>query len=258
MINRSIKCSEWGCNQILNYEQLEEHLKNDCQYVEEDCKFKKLGCEWRGIRREQNNHYHENINLDTLLQRIESNDVQIEQLKQDNQDLLDEVKQAEEEMVIIRKSFDIFLKSNITASFRLIDIWKEFNVTSISPYPEIVKYIGCITHGIQLKLYFRIIIKKTPQLKSNIRLEFQVSGQAFKEQKHREIHIRLDYVSTEENDTFFETRCYPIMFKCKFETTFVSSWHGFTTFKQQISGLSDADKIVMTQPTGNIKFFAIT
>lgn len=261
--NRSVECPENGCNEILNYEKLEEHLTSECQYVEQECKYKKLGCNWSGPRNLQDNHEHINIDFDELLQRIENDDKKIEELMEENEDFQDMAQEKDREMDDIRKSFDIFLKSNITKSFRFFDIWKDFNLNCLSPAPQVVKHIGDITEGICLKLYFRIFFPKHEQRRSRnmIIMQCQVTGNAINEHQGREIFIRLDYVALQDDDALVQMRDIPIMFKYKFEKTFQSQWHGFTYFiqeshQEESMSISEADKIVMTRPTGNIKIFA--
>merc|ERR1712130_431750 len=53
---RLVTCRHDGCSKEVLFSKLNDHEMNECQYKPINCKFSILGCEWKGLRHDQQEH----------------------------------------------------------------------------------------------------------------------------------------------------------------------------------------------------------
>ena len=56
MALRTVQCRHDGCSKKLNFGNLQQHETEECEYLPIDCKYKILGCSWKGLRQNQEEH----------------------------------------------------------------------------------------------------------------------------------------------------------------------------------------------------------
>ena len=60
---RIIDCDIAGCSRSIVFSKLRDHKQNECEHIPSQCKFKDIGCEWKGIKRDIDDH-EKNCTLD--------------------------------------------------------------------------------------------------------------------------------------------------------------------------------------------------
>ena len=72
-----VKCQTPGCKAWLPAIEMKEHLKKYCRYVEIECHYSLFGCDWKGLRKDQEKHEKEcpaNADLDAAMLHIEESE----------------------------------------------------------------------------------------------------------------------------------------------------------------------------------------
>ena len=142
--NKWTKCKYKGCLAMMKYCEMKQHVNIHCQFAEVDCKYKALGCNWKGIRKHMYSHHHSNMpNFDTILQIIQRKN--------------DEVRCMEEECERSEEVVEIIRNNNIFGSFQLKSILHEFKVLGYSNR-QVIRFCGDHERRVRLKLVFKMDI----------------------------------------------------------------------------------------------------
>ena len=206
--NMVVCCEESGCNQKIKYSEIYKHLDYECQYVLEKCRYALLGCNWEGPRRLQNDHKHNNMSFDNILEKMNDldewneeliekiNDAKWENVELDSQlnrcNLIQEElkvklnaanaanKKANEENTFFCKYHNIITQSDVYEEFDLVHIWNDFGLKNHGEDADIplqhsiaLRFTGNHNRSYKLTLWFRPYQRSL--IHSDINIECRVS-----------------------------------------------------------------------------------
>ena len=135
-----INCYVANCGQKMSYGDLvEKHISKECQWMIVDCKYKDYGCTWKGIRKQEKNHIHCNIDYSAILNQIQT-------LKDENKSLHQQLKNYNNNQA--QSAQDKMFKSIIKQS-QLIGVWS-FNIEKYFAVKEITQEFR--SHNTNIKM----------------------------------------------------------------------------------------------------------
>ena len=241
--NMSVICKVEGCNVELPYYKMKQHVDNDCQAVQVQCKYMTLGCNWSGPRRNAANHSHSGIDYDSLVEKIE-------ELCEETSNLEDELYECNEEFSEFQ---ELIMSSNISETFDLKQIWQDFDLEAFSEIQQVHRFCGDNKKAIQTILHFRINLPESLDENTPIRMNCKISVQCLTPQTDRELkaivrfapaqHTRGIWSQTEES-----------LIRANFNLHFQSDW--FPLLEFDVDFIETANRIVLGQDAGSVKVFA--
>ena len=137
-----VTCEFAECDATMKYCEMKHHLDNECPAMEIECKYKRLGCNWKGPRRNAINHVHAGIDYDVLMAKIKETDEEISILK-----ICDKVAKDWQNVII---------NNNVSATFKLNSIWQDFRMGNDITSQYVHRYCGNHERNIRMKLTFKI------------------------------------------------------------------------------------------------------
>lgn len=145
--NMLVNCEFDDCNAIMKYSDMQHHLDFVCQAMEIECKYKRLGCNWTGPRRNLTNHQHSGIDYDALVTKFEETDEEIITLKLDAR--------------ISARFKDTIINHNIFGTFDFKSIWQDFHFeNNFYKHQCISRYCGNVKHRWRLDAMFKIHVEE--------------------------------------------------------------------------------------------------
>ena len=237
--NLLVKCKFDECNAIMKYSSMDRHLHFECPAFHVKCKYKLLGCSWKGPRRNVNNHQHQGISYDDLVKKLADAEFQIMKM-QEFEDALE-------------KFQNIIYHHHIIGVFDLRSIWKDFDIQQSIDSQCVFRI--CYNHDkksrIRIQLIFSIAHDKD-QFFFGCRLNAEsFNGEA------KKINASICYAEG-ENDDFSQNEMTPlIMFgDVSHQEPFTSQLVKLIFFDLDIENLEQANvSIQKCKHLGNVKVF---
>lgn len=196
--NTLVKCEFSECNAMMKYPEMQHHLDNECQAKVIACKYKRLGCNWMGPRRNATNHQHSGIDYDTLITKFEGIDENVSMLTCSNKKI---------------QSFnDAIINHNIFGSFDFKAIWENFDL-ALYDSMYINRFCGNIRKRFRLQISFKIDFQDADpdddEDEPKVEIFCKMLAQCFGHQHVRELQVLIVYTQGDDHllvDVFNQNR----------------------------------------------------
>ena len=243
-----VKCEFDECNATMKYGEMQHHLDIECQAVEIECKYQRLGCNWTGPRRNATNHQHSDIDYDDLLMYILNRDTEISICEWS----LDKAKVFK----------DTIINHDIFATFDFKSIWQDFDVESNFynlEYRYINRFCGNIKKRFRLQVIFKINVDDTYPDGPIINIFCKISVECFQNihRIRRKIRASIVYAQSDTEDVLispvYQDRV--IVSDCNSRDEYVSpEWMHLLAIEHNLMEANEAIK--ETDDAGYIRIFA--
>ena len=239
-----ITCKQNGCKVKLPYHEMNDHIKQNCQYLIVECKYEKLGCNWKGCRAQQNTHQH-NIELDDILNKFHVLERQKQDVESINEGLEDDIDELYEEINFFKQTVS---NSNITGTFSLRDIWKEFNEYD-REVEQVYRFCGDIKKAIQVILSFKI-----DKSSSRININCKLLINCLVSQQNRNIQAIIRYIPAANNHHIY-TMSDNLSIIAEFNDKYVSDWYRLASYSGDC--IEELNQLINRLDAGVFKIFAV-
>ena len=242
--NLLVTCEMIGCNVELPYSKMNHHVLVECPEVQVVCRYNELGCNWEGSRKDISTHRHTGINFDVLVHKMR-------ELQSENEEYLDDALAYEDKL----NDLELFMwESNITATFDLNHIWKDFNLDSFSEIQQVYRFCGDNKKMIQVMLCFRIQIPESlDDVESHIMLKCKMIVKCLTPQNNRMIRAIVKYVPDRHTKGMWDANISGFI-EIAVTRNFESGWFRLMEFDGDF--IETVNENVIGQDSGVVKIIA--
>ena len=117
--NKMIPCTNTGCNDTIPRNALKRHFAEDCEYTEIPCKYQRLGCDKKMIRKAISTHENDTdkLHLHMALQKIITMENNFSETKQSTNDAINALKTCQTRKSITFGTFGNYQREFKSPSF---------------------------------------------------------------------------------------------------------------------------------------------